>query len=162
MRIGYLQGGQRTDIQSALWAFARDLVSSGHRVAGMVERPALLKRDSLLADVASDATTCIFQDLGANAQSCALDAAALTEASGLVEAAITADTELLVLSKFGKMESEGGGFRNAIAKALLLGVPVLTSVNPAFDADWQDFTGGSATLLMPGAENLRSWWQDAG
>lgn len=160
MRIGYLQGGQRTDIQSTLWTFARGLISSGHRIAGMVERPAALKRDSLLADVASGAATCIFQDLGSNAQSCALDAAALTEASGLVEAAVTGQTELLVLSKFGKLESEGGGFRGAITKALLLGVPVLTSVNPQFDADWQDFTGGMATPLPLEVDVLRAWWQN--
>ncbi|MFO1130892.1 MAG: DUF2478 domain-containing protein [Hyphomicrobiales bacterium] len=160
MRIGYLQGGRRTDIQSTLWGFARDLISSGHRVAGMVERPAALKRDSLLADVASDVATCIFQDLGSNAQSCALDVAALTEASGLVEAAVTGETELLILSKFGKLESEGGGFRGAITKALLLGVPVLTSVNPQFDAEWQDFTGGMAMLLPLEAATLRAWWQN--
>jgi hypothetical protein len=159
MRIGYLQGGQRTDIQSVLWVFARDLMSSGHHVAGMVERPAVLKRDSLLADVASDTATCIFQDLGPNAQSCSLDAAALTQASGLVEAAVTEDTELLILSKFGKLESDGGGFRQAIAKALLLGVPVLTSVNPLFDAEWQAFTAGMAIRLHPDTAELLGWWQ---
>ena len=159
MRIGYLQGGPRTDIQSALGTFARDLISSGHRVAGMVERPAELKRDSLLADVASNAATCIFQDLGPNAQSCSLDAAALTQASSLVEAAVTEETELLILSKFGKLESEGGGFRQAIAKALLLGVPVLTSVNPLFDAEWQAFTGGLATRLDPDTTELFGWWR---
>lgn len=157
MRIGYLQGQDRTDIQSALWSFARGLIASGHRVAGMVERPAALKRDSLLADVAGDARCCIFQDLGAGAQSCTLDAAALTQASGLVEAAVTEETELLVLSKFGKLESDGGGFRAPIAKALLLGVPVLTSVNPVFDAAWQDFTGGLATMLPLDADELHAW-----
>jgi len=162
MRVGYLQGGHRTDIQSALWAFAQELITSGHRVAGMVERPAALKRDSLLADVAGSTATCIFQDLGPDAQSCSLDAAVLTQASGLVEAAITEATELLILSKFGKMESEGGGFRAAIAKALLMGIPVLTSVNPAFDQDWRAFTGGIATPLTPDADALHAWWKDFG
>lgn len=161
MRIGYLQGGDRTDIQSALWAVAQGLIASGHRVAGMVERPAALKRDSLLADVSGDARCCIFQDLGAGAQSCTLDAAALTQASGLVEAAVTEATELLVLSKFGKLEADGGGFRAAIGKALLLDVPVLTSVNPAFDAAWQDFTGGFATRLPLDAAGIHAWLDES-
>lgn len=159
MRIGYLQGGTRTEIQSALWCFAQDLIASGRRITGMVERPAVLKRDSLLADVAGGTATCIFQDLGPNAQSCSLDVSALTQASGLVEAAITDTTELLILSKFGKLESEGGGFRAAMGKALLLGIPVLTSVNPAFDHDWRDFTGGTATPLRPEAGVLHGWWK---
>lgn len=147
------------DIQSALWTFARAMTASGHRVAGIVEQPAALKRDSLLADVASGAATCIFQDLGPNAQSCALDASALTQASGMVESAVTEETALLILSKFGKMEAEGGGFRAAIGKALLLGVPVLTSVNPTFDREWQAFTGGLATRLAPDTAHLHAWWR---
>lgn len=159
MRIGYLQCGTRTEIQSALWYFAQELIASGQRVAGMIERPAALRKDSLLAGVATNAATCIFQDLGPNAQSCALDVTALTHASGLVESAVTEDTELLILSKFGKLESEGGGFRQVIAKALLFGVPVLTSVNPLFDVEWQTFTGGLATRIHPDAAELQSWWQ---
>ena len=158
MRIGYLQGGTRIEIQSALWAFAAGLISAGHRLAGMVERPAELKRESLLADVASSTALCIFQDLGPNAQSCTLDATALTLAAGLAEAAVTADTDLLILSKFGKLESEGGGFRQAIAKAQLLGVPVVTSVNPIFDEAWHHFTGGLADRLPIGEAELRNWW----
>ena len=52
------------------------------------------------------------------------------------------------------------GVALAVAFALLLGVPVLTSVNPQFDAEWQDFTGGMAMLLPLEAATLRAWWQN--
>ena len=57
------------------------------------------------------------------------------------------------------MESEGGGFRGAIAKALMLDVPVLTSVNPAFQDSWLAFTDGFATQLPADLAQLQMWWK---
>lgn len=164
MRIGYLQGGSRMEIQSVLWAVAQELIASGHRLAGMVEHneaPVFHdKRDSRLRDVAGDASCCLFQDLGRNSRACSLDPSAIAQACGLIEASIAPELDLVVLSKFGKVEADGGGFRTAIGKAMLLDIPILTSVNPLFDASWQEFTCGLATRLPIDMAAVRAWWCD--
>jgi len=164
MRIGYLQGGSRTEIQSVLWGVAQELIASGHRLAGMVEHneaPVFHdKRDSRLRDVASTASCCLFQDLGRNSQACSLDPSAIAQACGLIEAAIEPDLDLVILSKFGKVEAEGGGFRMAIGKAMLLDISILTSVNPLFEASWQEFTCGMATRLPIDRAHVMAWWGD--
>lgn len=162
MRIAYLQGGRRSDVQSVLWGFSKALIAVGHRVAGMVEREDAAvfndKRDSRLTGVADGTACCLFQDLGPSSQACSLDVAAITGACGLVEASLVPGAELLVISEFGKIEAEGGGFRAAMGKALTLDIPVLTSVNPAFEAEWLAFTGGMAHCLAPQDWALNEWW----
>lgn len=162
MRIAYLEGGRGSEAQLVLWNFSQRLRASGHRLAGVVERQERTvfndKRDTLLRGVA-DATACsLFQDLGPGSGACSLDLAGITAASGLVEASLAPGVELLVINKFGKVEAEGGGFRSAMGMALALGIPVLTSVNPAFEAAWQDFSGGVAERLQPQDGRLDAWW----
>lgn len=162
MRIAYLQGERPTEVQSVLWAFSQAMIASGHRLAGVVERQDQVvfndKRDTVLKGVADGIACHLFQDLGRNAQSCTIDISAIAQSSGLVEASIGPGVDLLVINKFGKVEAEGGGFRNAIGMALALGIPVLTSVNPSFEAAWQEFTGGESERLAPREDALAAWW----
>ncbi|MGT2467105.1 DUF2478 domain-containing protein [Mesorhizobium atlanticum] len=52
----------------------------------------------------------------------------LARACQSVEETLSGRTDLLVLSKFGKTEAEGGGFRGLLARALELSVPVLIGI----------------------------------
>lgn len=162
MQIAYLQGGRRTEVQSVLWNFSQRMIAAGHRLAGMVERHDRIifndKRDTLLTGVADGAVCPLFQDLGSQSQACSLDVPSITEAAGLVEASISPGVALLVISKFGKVEAEGGGFRNAMGQALALGIPVLTSVNPVFQPAWEAFTCGLSQRLGPEQDGLQAWW----
>lgn len=74
---------------------------------------------------------------------------ALAEAAGAFEAAIDSHCELAVISKFGKEGAAGGGFCDAFVKATPHDVPVLISVAPLFDREWQAFTGGTSEPLLP-------------
>ena len=56
-------------------------------------------------------------------------------------ACTTTQPRLLIVNKFGKIEADGGGLREAIAEAVDLGIPVLVGV-PARNLDrWRAFAG---------------------
>lgn len=66
---------------------------------------------------------------------------------------------LLIVNKFGKEEAEGRGFTNVFRKAILLDLPVLTSVNPNFNEPWLEFSGGLACRIDCTPQAIEHWWQ---
>lgn len=99
----------------------------------------------------------ITQNLGAAAQGCSLDPAALVEVAGLLQAQLGAAPDLLVLNRFGKIESEGGGMRTVLEQALESGIPILLAVNRKHLAAWHDYCGGMAEELPCDAETIRKF-----
>ena len=64
---------------------------------------------------------------------------------------------LLVVNKFGKIEADGGGLRQAVAEAVELGIPVLVGV-PARNLDrWRAFAG-SLAIELPADDVALSRW----
>lgn len=68
-----------------------------------------------------------------------------------------ADTDLLVVNKFGKHEAEGRGFRTVIADAIALDIPVLVGVNALNLEAFQEFAGSDAIRLAPNITSVRNW-----
>lgn len=125
----------------------------GLRVAGMVQkderRPDRRRCDMRLVDLATGTEIPISQDRGKDARGCRLDHGALEEAAALADHALTAEPrpDLLVLSKFGKREIEGHGFRQIVEKAVELGVPVLVGVGADHVEGFRDFAGEFGRVL---------------
>jgi uncharacterized protein DUF2478 len=101
----------------------------------------------------------MFQDLGSGSTACHLEAAGVVEAAERVRDDIAAGCDLVVLSKFGKLEAAGGGLRNAFTAAIETGVPVLTSVSPAFDTPWRELVSPLYSVLAADAAALDDWWR---
>jgi hypothetical protein len=161
-RLAFIQGAASDLIQSELRTFGLKLLGQGLPVAGMTEVMAERSDDTqILQDIASPQQFQIFQDLGKLSQACSLDSTGLSEAAGFVEAQMEKPCALLVVNKFGKEEAERRGFCNVFRKAMLLDIPVLTSVNPNFNPQWQDFSGGLACRIGCTAEAIEHWWQAA-
>ena len=72
---------------------------------------------------------------------------------------IEAGCELVLLSKFGRLERDGGGLREAFVAAIEAGVPVLTSVSTAFVPAWQSFAAPWSTTVAADADSIEAWWQ---
>lgn len=144
-----------------LAGLAQSFKKEGLRLAGVVQTneryDALCACDMTLNDLTSGRDIRISQRLGRYARGCRLDSSALTEAVGLVDAGLSAGADLLILNKFGKTESSGGGFRPVIARALELGVPVLVGISQANLPAWMEFTGGEAMVLPPLDVAVRGW-----
>lgn len=154
--LAYFCVDERGRADEILCALAGRLRAAGLRLAGVVQtndewhpERACDMNLHLLSDPARGAML-ISERLGAGATGCRLNAAALEEAAGLVEASLPG-ADLLIVNKFGKREAEGGGFRDAIARAIEAGIPVLTAAGPKDSLGLTAFAGELAERIAPEA-----------
>lgn len=101
----------------------------------------------------------IFQDLGPSAQACHLSGDGAVMAAAAVRRDIADGCDLVVLSKFGRLEAEGGGLRDAFGAAIEAGLPVLTSVSPKFATAWERFAAPLFVVVPADADRIDAWWQ---
>lgn len=127
---------------------AAELAATGTTCCGFVqrdeERPDRPRCDMFLVDVAFGTRLKISEDRGPHAKGCRLDASELARATALAHEMLAGTADILILNKYGKSESEGGGFRSLIAQALEQGVPVLIGVPRRNIAGWRAFAGDLA------------------
>lgn len=160
-RLAAIRFKPEDGIDALLERVVRHLQAEGVKVSGYLQRESLDPNSccniSHLEDVSDGTWHRISQALGSGSRGCRLDPRALADVSGLLLARLEADTEFLVLNRFGKGESEGQGFRAVIERAFDLGIPVLTAVRETYADAWDAFTDGSATLLPADAPAIFSW-----
>lgn len=138
--------------EAILEAVVGDIGTRGIRLAGVVQQsiaqPGRRKCDMVLRDLSTGRLHPISEHRGEAARGCMLDVDRLLRACAAAEAGITERTALVVLSKFGKVECEGGGVRGLIESALERGIPVMIGV-PAINL--QPFRAFAADLarLVP-------------
>jgi hypothetical protein len=103
----------------------------------------------------------ISQDLGRDSRGCRLDPQALETAVGFVSAGFADRPDVLIVNKFGKHEAEGRGFRDVIADALALEIPVIVGLNGLNKPAFEEFSGGLAVMLPPDERILVDWVSNA-
>ncbi|MDE2363990.1 MAG: DUF2478 domain-containing protein [Hyphomicrobiales bacterium] len=141
------------------WA-AAGLAACG-LVERQVERPGRRRCDMLVTEIASGAEIAISHDRGSLARGCALDADGLLRAAELTRAALADGCERALFNKFGKIEAEGGGLRDAIADAIGRGVPTIVFVPRRNIAEWREFASDlaieveAATLAPANVSRMR-------
>ena len=162
-RIVALQGASTATIQGLLADFADKLTDQGLRVAGVIEIAECAEEGACkqlaVRDLASGASFSISQDLGAGSTACNLNPGGLAKACGLVETAIAAGADVVILSKFGKLEAARGGLCDAFRAAILADLPIITAVSPALSEEWSRFAGPLADYMVPRADRLDAWWR---
>ncbi|MCB2076096.1 MAG: DUF2478 domain-containing protein [Hyphomicrobiales bacterium] len=157
--------GDGDRIDELLEAVACTVRARGYTVAGYLQReicdgPGCCPA-TFLENIANGEFLRISQDLGPGSRSCRLDPRALADVTGKLLASLDANTQLLVLNRFGKGESDGHGFRSAIERACELGVPVLNAVRASYEPAWNAFAGGFGAFLVPDAAIATQWAFDA-
>jgi hypothetical protein len=113
-----------------------------------------------LRDVATGDVLPLCQPLGASADGCRLDPERFAQAASRMRKVCEADADLVFVSRFGKMEANGKGFREVMALAVERGVPVLTAVRRGLVDNWFGFTGGVGTVLDAHLWVLEQWWRE--
>ncbi|SFI18420.1 molybdenum ABC transporter ATP-binding protein [Bradyrhizobium sp. cf659] len=163
-RVAAILYRPQDDVDSLLADFAQDLVRSGERIGGVVQRNVKdgggCQVGMQAIDLMTGAEISICQPLGRGAMACKLDAAGLAEAAVAVGRAITADVDLVVFNKFSKQEAAGKGLRDELAGAIAAGIPVLTAVPEKCLDAWTNFTGGIGTSLLCERDVIEGWWRD--
>jgi hypothetical protein len=161
--IAALRAEEKPAAQQAMAAFADALKQRGARVAGVVQERRLDavtgRQRAVLRDVASGAIYEISQDLGSGSTACNLDAGEIARACGALESAARAGADLLVISKFAKVEAERGGFSDAFRLAIARRIPIVTAVSPHYLAEWREFAGDLARFHEADAAALGAWWR---
>ena len=158
--IAVLQGASGAAIQEALRRFV-DRWTTSCRLVGVIEKTTQAARISTqLQSIADGRIFPLLQDLGSGSSGCALDAMGPIQAGEMVKHQITAGCDLVVLSKFGKLEAENGsGLLPAFVSAFKHNVPVLTTVSPKHEAAWTSFASPFFTFLPLDDLTLDEWWR---
>lgn len=151
--------GLAADKFLAGWGYA--LRAGGLSVAGLVQLNTFErdpgKCDMAVEELFSGAVLQLSEDRGKEAKGCRLDRGILAEAAGLLLAALEEKPDIVVLNKFGKVEAEGEGLRDALAKAVELDVPIVVGV-PFRNLDqWRLFAGDLAEECPVDSPKVRQW-----
>ncbi|HEX7872670.1 MAG TPA: DUF2478 domain-containing protein [Sphingobium sp.] len=156
--IAVVQGASGEAIQ-ALFAHFVARWSQKVRIAGLIEEPEGGAPDGSLRAIADGSRYRLFQDLGEGAASCGLDPAELVRAGEAVRHHVASGCDLLILSKFGKLEAENrAGLIPAFAEAVERQVPILTSVAPRHASAWAQFADPLSVILPADMDAVEAWW----
>lgn len=163
MQIGYVSETGRGASDVVLAEVVALLTAAGIRLAGTVqsntERPDRSHCDMDVQVLPDGPSFRISQDLGNHAKGCRLNPGALEQAVQAASQRLVG-AEVLIVNKFGKLESEGRGFCSLIAEALDHGLPVLVGVNALNLPGFLAFTGDMADPLGADPQRIAAWVQD--
>ena len=101
----------------------------------------------------------ITQDLGAGSTSCNIDIGAVEQLALAQCNELDDSVDLVIVNRFGKRESEGGGFCPLIEKAVDLGIPVLTVVKEDWLPAWLAYGGECVSTLRSDKTDVSDWCQ---
>lgn len=159
--LGYVTAEGRGAVDALLCEVARRLQKEGVALAGAVqvnvEHDPRHKCRMNLHILSGTQVVQISQDLGVLAKGCRLDPGGLERAVGLVDHALDAAPQLMIVNKFGKQELDGRGFRPLIGKAISLGIPVIVAMNRDNVEGFQAFAEGMAEPLAHGVDGVLDW-----
>ncbi|WP_282604321.1 DUF2478 domain-containing protein [Pelagibius sp. Alg239-R121] len=153
----------RGDVDSLLNEVEKALSGQGKRVRGVLQTQGVSNGECFCADmdlqvIGSDRSFQISQSLGPGSSGCRLNSGALADCAAYLEQSLTADTDLLILNRFGRGESEGKGFRDLIGAAVASDVPVLTALRPAYVEAWTAFGAEMACELPVERDAVLEWF----
>ncbi|MCE7796668.1 DUF2478 domain-containing protein [Sphingobium sufflavum] len=160
--IAVVQGAEGAVIQRIFRRLA-DRWMPDLRLVGVVEEPPVEdgpnRGPGYLRTLADGGHYPLFQHLGAAATGCSLDPAGAVAAGEAVRRHIAMGCDLVLLSKFGKMEAEQrSGLLPAFVDAVEQGIPVLTSVAPRYDDGWTRFADPFFVRLPADEGAIEAWW----
>jgi hypothetical protein len=160
-RIAVVQGAPSAVVQ----ALFRGLVARWRpqlRIAGVIEardgpKEGRTCRAGDLESIADGVRYPMFERLPPGATVCDVTDEKVTRACAAVLEDIARGCDLVVLSKFGKLEVEGGGLMAAFRAAAAAGIPRLTCASPAACEGWDGLLAPSAVVLPAEADALDRW-----
>lgn len=161
-RVAVVQGAPSAAIQQMFRAVADHWQPTVHIVGVVSEDHGLPDRQcraGYLRSIVSGTRYPIFRDFGSGSAACHLEEEGAFAAAVAVEKDIIAGCDLVLLSKFGKLEAAGQGLLKAFTAALAADVPVLTSVSRAFEIAWRAFAAPHFDILPAEAEPIETWWR---
>lgn len=154
----------RTQNSTAAQALLKGAVefwrSQGIRLVGLIEEthglPGRPCNAGILRDIVTGVPYSIYLDEPRPDKTCHIDPSGAGRACAAVLSQMD-NCDLLVLSKFGKLEAAGDGLFLAFAAAIDTGTPILTTVSSRHLPAWNAFAP-KATTLAAELDALQDWW----
>lgn len=160
MRLAHISIAGRGETDRFLAAVADQLEAAGVRLAGTVQtnvsRTDRTRCDMDLRVLPDGPVYRISEDRGAAARGCMLDHGALEQTAAEVARRLDG-AEVLIVNKFGEVESEGRGLVPVISDALERGLTVLVGVNGLNLPLYLDFAGDLSEALRPEQTTAVAW-----
>jgi len=161
-RIAAVTGGRSATAQPLLARLIAEWRTEGATIAGVIAEPhGPLDRTctaGVLRDINSGLPYQIHLEEPPAGASCDIDAAGVESACAAVLENL-ATSDLVVLSKFGKLETMRGGLTEAFEAAIAAGKPILTTVSERH-LDALLALAPDSTLLPADEAAIRAWWDD--
>jgi Protein of unknown function (DUF2478) len=154
--------GLTDDPDGLLLDFAEDLRRAGFRTAGLVQLGGSgpCDHNELRTVVLSNAEVLgVAHDPASSTLGCRLDSRRLAGIASMIEAAIAAGADLVIINRFGKLEAEGEGLISLIKQAGDADIPVLIAVPEHRFAAWIRYSEGMSVRLACHRGALDLWWQ---
>ena len=160
-RIATVMGADSATTQALFATVVADWRASGAKVVGVIgEAHGLPDRTcsaGILRDIVSGKPYQIYLETAPNNTSCHIDTAGVeTACAAVLNHVLTSD--LIVLSKFGKLEAMRRGLAAAFEAAVAAGKPVLTTVSDKHRDAWQALAP-DAILLAADEAVIQAWWR---
>lgn len=160
-KVAAIVGGDGTPTQALLSDAVAAWRAAGVKVGGVIAEthgiPDRTCGAGLLRDIATGKSYKIYFLTAPSNTACHLDASGVEAAGdGLLNQ--LKDSDVIVLSKFGKLEAMHQGLALAFDAAVAAGKPVLTTVSEKQRDAWRAYAPEAATL-PPDAHALQAWWQ---
>jgi nucleoside-triphosphatase THEP1 len=153
-----VKGAESSRVQVLFQDMVDHWRASKIQVAGLIERPHSLAdrrcNAGVLYDIANGRP--FFRESVPRSDACHIDVAGAEAASKAILAQIFA-CDLVILSKFGKLEAAKRGLIRAFEAAIVLGKPLLTTVSNHHLAAWREFAA-DASVLDANPDALEEWW----
>jgi hypothetical protein len=157
--IAAVIGAESTTVQALFRQAVARWRSSGLKVVGMIEETHDLKNRvcsaGILRDIASNASFPIYLETLPAGATCHIDGEGAARASDALIPQVAA-SDVVVLSKYGKLEAGGSGLINVFQMAKTDGKFLLTAVSDKHKLAWEAFAP-DAIPVEPTVEALTAW-----
>lgn len=161
-RIAVVTGGRSVAVQPLFARLAAEWLAEGAKIAGVIAEPhGPLDRTctaGVLRNISSRKSFQIHLETPPAGTSCDIDAAGVASACAAVLENL-ATSDLVVLSKFGKLETIRAGLAEAFETAIAAGKPILTTVSERH-LDALLALAPQLALLPADEAVIRAWWRD--
>jgi hypothetical protein len=149
------------DLDTFLADVCGRLSAKGLRLGGLVQVASGIRGSraaSIMAvDLRSGRRFNIWEGPGARVSDCRLDEHRLVDAVPMIMSAIEERVDLVVVNRFGRAETHGGGLLTCVSAAVSVGIPVLTAVREPYVAAWRQYHCDLATSLDPDLDVVTTW-----
>ncbi len=158
--IAAIIDSDRSGVDALLADFASRLRAEGWRVRGLLQeyRKEDDKDTSVLIDLETGASFPLFQELGPGSSSCRVDPRGVAAASVALRKALAERPNLVIVNRFGALESEGGGLASEMLALMSEHLPLLTVVPDEYLESWRRFSGNAGVDLPCRLDALQAWF----